>query len=61
MLLGYTNTEFEDVIYECGDGNVFVFFSSLCRAYFQNMGQTYNGKVKFLILKIWQVTFKKLY
>ena len=27
MLLGYTNTEFEDVIYECGDGNVFVFLA----------------------------------
>ena len=27
MLLGYTKTEFEDVIYECGDGNVFVFLA----------------------------------
>lgn len=27
MLLGYTNTEFEDVIYECGDGNVFAFLA----------------------------------
>lgn len=61
MLLGYTNTEFEDVIYECGDGNVFVFLAVSLEHIFKIWVELISGKVKFLILEIWQVTFKKLY
>ena len=52
MLLGYTNTEFEDVIYECGDGNVFVFLAVSLEHIFKIWVELISGKVKFLILEI---------
>ena len=56
MLLGYTNTEFEDVIYECGDGNVFIFLAGEVQFVLKLRAKLTNEKVKFLILKILHVT-----